>query len=123
MTKTIITCAVTGGIHTPTMSDALPVTPKDIGAQALAAAKAGAAILHLHARKPKTGAPSGDVADFEAYLPDLHAQTDAVLNLTTGGTPTMTVEERLRAATHYRPEMCSFNMGSINFALHMLVGR
>lgn len=123
MQKTIITCAVTGGIHTPTMSDHLPVTPDEIGAQARAAAQAGAAILHLHARDPKTAAPSGAPAHFDAYLPALAAETNAVLNITTGGTPTMTVEERLRAAQHFSPEMCSLNMGSMNFALHTLADR
>ena len=123
MSHTIITCAVTGGIHTPTMSDHLPVTPDAIGAQALAAAEAGAAILHLHARNPVTAAPSGAIADFDTYLPSLFARTDAVLNLTTGGTPSMTIEERLRAAQHFSPEMCSLNMGSINFALHPLADR
>ncbi len=123
MTKTIISCAVTGSIHTPTMSDALPVTPEAIGRSALEAAQAGAAVLHLHARAPKDGAPSGDPEHFRAYLPDLFAATDAVLNITTGGSPTMMVEERLRAARTFRPEMCSLNMGSMNFALHKLADR
>ena len=123
MTKTIISCAITGGIHTPTMSDALPVTPEDIGTSALQAAQAGAAVLHLHARNPQNGAPSGDPAHFRAYLPTLFDATDAVLNITTGGSPSMTVEERLRAARVFRPEMCSLNMGSINFALHKLADR
>ena len=123
MKKTIITCAVTGGIATPTMSDALPATPESIGASAKEAADAGAAILHLHTRNPANGAPSGDIAHFDAYLPELFAGTDAVLNLTTGGSPAMKLEERLRAARHYAPEMCSLNMGSINFALHPLADR
>lgn len=123
MGKTIITCAITGGIATPTMSDALPVTPEAIGTQALDAANAGATILHLHARNPANGAPSGAVEHFAAYLPRLKAQTNAVLNITTGGSPTMSVEERLQAATHFSPEMCSLNMGSINFALHPLADR
>ena len=86
--------------------------------QARDAANAGAAILHLHARDPKNGAPSGDVAHFESFLPKLKSATNAVLNITTGGAPTMSVEERLKAALHFSPEMCSMNMGSMNFALH-----
>lgn len=123
MSKTIITCAITGGIATPTMSDALPVTPTAIGASAKEAADAGAAILHLHTRNPANGAPSGDVAHFEAFLPKLFSETNAVLNLTTGGSPAMGLEERLMAARHFAPEMCSLNMGSINFALHPLADR
>ncbi|MEO9825498.1 MAG: 3-keto-5-aminohexanoate cleavage protein [Paracoccaceae bacterium] len=123
MGKTIITCAITGGIHTPTMSDALPVTPDAIFEQARDAANAGATILHLHARNPQDGAPSGEVAHFESYLPRLKGETNAVLNLTTGGAPTMSVEERLKAALHFSPEMCSINMGSMNFALHTLADR
>ncbi len=123
MKKTIISCAVTGSLHTPTMSDALPVTPEQIGTSALEAAKAGASILHLHARNPQNGAPSGAVEHYEAYLTTLAEGTDAVLNITTGGSPTMTVEERLQAALRFRPEMCSLNMGSLNFALHKLADR
>jgi uncharacterized protein (DUF849 family) len=123
MNKTIISCAITGGIHTPTMSDALPITPEDIGTSALQAAQAGAAILHLHARRPDTGAPSGDPEHFRAYLPRLFQKTDAVINLTTGGSPTMSVEERLMAAQVFQPEMCSLNMGSLNFSLHKLADR
>lgn len=123
MAKTIITCAVTGGIATPTMSDALPVTPESIGASAKEAADAGAAILHLHTRNPKNGAPSGAVEHFAPFLPSLFSQTNAVLNLTTGGSPDMSVKDRLKAAQHYQPEMCSLNMGSINFALHPLADR
>ena len=114
--KIILTCALTGGAHTPTMSDALPITPQDIILQGEAAAKAGAAILHLHARNPEDGKPTGDPAIFSQFLPELQRRTGAVLNLTTGGSATMTVEERLRAARHFRPEMCSLNMGSLNFA-------
>ncbi|MHA7886688.1 beta-keto acid cleavage family enzyme [Roseicyclus sp.] len=123
MTPTIITCAITGGVHTPTMSDALPVTPDQIAASALGAARAGAAILHLHARDPVTAAPSGDPAHYALYLSRLAAGTEAVLNLTTGGSPAMSVPERLRAASQFAPEMCSLNMGSINFALHPLADR
>lgn len=123
MTKTIVTCAVTGGVATPTMSDALPVTPETIGQSAKDAADAGATILHLHTRNPANGAPSGEVAHYEAFLPHLKASTNAVLNITTGGSPDMTIEQRLQAARHFSPEMCSLNMGSINFALHPLADR
>lgn len=123
MTKTIITCAVTGAIHTPTMSDALPVTPDSIAEQAIAAAEAGASILHLHARKPENGAPSVAPEDFRQILPRIKQATNAIVNITTGGSPTMTVEERIPAALKFSPEMCSINMGSMNFALHPLADR
>jgi uncharacterized protein (DUF849 family) len=116
--KVIITCAVTGAIHTPTLSAALPFTPMDIAAQAIAAARAGAAILHLHARHPADGSPTGDPEVFAQFLPQIHTSTDAVINLTTGGSPDMTVEQRLAAALRFQPEMCSLNMGSMNFAFH-----
>ncbi len=114
--KVIITCAVTGGAHTPTMSDALPVTPAEIAEQGIAAVNAGAAILHLHARLPENGMPTGDPDVYAQFLPVLKQRTDAVINLTTGGSATMPVAERLLAATKFHPEMCSLNMGSINFA-------
>src|SRR4030081_1363715 len=116
--KVIITCAVTGAIHTPTLSGALPYKPADIAKQAIDAARAGAAILHLHARDPKEGSPPGRPDVFAEFLPQIHASTDAVINLTTGGSPDMTVEQRLAAALRFRPEMCSLNMGSMNFAFH-----
>lgn len=116
--KVIISCAVTGGIHTPTLSDALPFAPADIAAQAIAAAEAGAAILHLHARDPETGAPTGDPDVYRQFLPVIHQATDAVINLTTGGSPAMSVEDRLAGALAFAPEMCSLNMGSMNFAFH-----
>ncbi len=118
--KVIITCAVTGAIHTPTLSDALPYKPADIAAQAVAAAKAGAAILHLHARNPADGSPTGNPDVFAQFLPVIKEQTDAVINLTTGGSPEMTVEERLAASLRFQPEMCSLNMGSMNFAFHLM---
>lgn len=118
--KVIITCAVTGGIHTPTLSDALPYTPQDIADQAIAAAEAGAAILHLHARDPKDGRPTGDPDVFGQFLPIIKQRTDAVLNLTTGGAPHLSPEERLAAALRFKPEMCSLNMGSMNFAFHLM---
>jgi uncharacterized protein (DUF849 family) len=116
--KVIITCAVTGGVHTPSLSDALPYKPADIARQAIEAAQAGAAILHLHARDPKDGSPTGNPEVYAQFLPRIHAETDAVINLTTGGSPEMIVDERLAGALRFRPEMCSLNMGSINFAFH-----
>lgn len=118
MSKIIITCAVTGGAHTPSMSDALPCTPQEIAQQAIAAAEAGAAILHLHARDPGTGQPTGDPAIYAQFLGVIKQRSDAVVNLTTGGSATMPVDERLKAAARFQPEMCSLNMGSINFAFH-----
>lgn len=117
MKKAIISCAVTGGVHTPTMSDALPITPEQIADDSTAAAQAGAAIIHLHARKPDTGAPTGDPEVFGAFLPIIKQRCDAVINLTTGGSPGMTVQERLAAAERFQPEMCSLNMGTMNFAI------
>jgi uncharacterized protein (DUF849 family) len=114
--KVIITCAVTGSAHVPTMSDALPITPEQIADQAIAAAEAGSAILHLHARDPKDGRPTGDPEVYAQFLSIIKQRTDAVINITTGGAATMTVEERLKAAVKFNPEMCSLNMGSINFA-------
>jgi uncharacterized protein (DUF849 family) len=118
--KVIISCALTGSAHTPTMSDALPITPEEIVAQGLEAAEAGAAILHLHARDPKTGKPTPDPAVFMEFLPRLKQSTDAVLNITTGGSLHMTVQERLAAPLQAKPEMCSLNMGSMNFGLFPL---
>jgi uncharacterized protein (DUF849 family) len=121
--KVIITCAITGGIHTPTMSSALPYTPDDIASQSVAAAEAGASILHLHARDPKDGRPTPDPAVFMQFLPRIKQQTDAVINVTTGGSLSMTVEQRLAAPLIAKPEMCSLNMGSMNFAIHALADR
>jgi uncharacterized protein (DUF849 family) len=121
--KVVITCAVTGSIHTPTMSDALPITPDQIATQAIDAAKAGAAILHLHARDPKDGRPSPDPGVFRQFAPRIKGACDAVINITTGGSVTMTVEERIAAATDLSPEMCSLNMGSMNFALYPMARR
>ena len=123
MPPTIITCAVTGAIHTPTMSDALPVNADMIAEQAIAAAKAGAAILHLHARNPQTGAPSIDPAHFMEFLPRIRAETDAVVNISTGGSLHASIDERLAPAYVASPEMCSMNMGSLNFAIHPLADR
>lgn len=121
--KVVISCAITGSIHTPTMSDALPITPDQIATQAIDAAAAGAAILHLHARDPKDGRPSPDPAVFMQFLPRIKQACDAVINITTGGSVTMTVEERIAAALHCSPEMCSLNMGSMNFALYPMARR
>jgi uncharacterized protein (DUF849 family) len=121
--QVIITCAITGSIHTPTMSDALPVTPTQIADQAIAAAEAGAAILHLHARNPQDGRPTPDPAVFMQFLPRIKQSCDAVINITTGGSVTMTVEERLAAPLQMSPEMCSLNMGSMNFALYPMAAR
>lgn len=115
--KIILTCAITGSIHTPSMSPHLPVTPDQIAASAIEAAEAGASILHLHARDPETGRPSSDIDVFRQFLPRIKGATDAVINLTTGGSSQMTVEQRLSAPAELAPEMCSLNMGSINFGL------
>src|ERR1700689_4160712 len=121
--KTIITCAVTGSIHTPTMSPHLPLTPGEIARQAIEAAEAGASILHLHARDPRDGRPTPDPAVFMEFLPRIKQATDAVVNITTGGAVTMTVEQRISAALQLSPEMCSMNMGSMNFALYPMAKR
>lgn len=121
--KVIISCAITGGVHTPTMSDALPVTPSEIARQSIDAAEAGAAIIHLHARVPETGAPTGDPDVFGHFLPVIKQRTDAVINITTGGSPTMSVQDRLAASARFQPEMCSLNMGSMNFAFFPAAAR
>lgn len=121
--KVIISCAVTGAIHTPSMSPHLPVTPAEIIQQSLDAAAAGATILHLHARDPQTGRPTQDPNAFRAFLPQLKQATGAVLNLTTGGSPHMTVEERMRPAAELKPEVASLNMGSMNFGLYLMLDR
>ena len=115
MSKVIISCAVTGAIHTPSMSDHLPITPEQIAQSSIEAAEAGAAIIHLHARDPETGEPTPDPAVFMRFLPTIKQSTDAVLNITTGGGLKMTLEERLAAPMQAKPEMCSLNMGSMNF--------
>jgi len=115
--KVIITCAMTGGIHVPTMSDYLPVTPEEIAQQSIDAANAGASILHLHARDPENGRPTSDPEIFNKFLPVIKDATNAVINITTGGGLQMTVDQRLEAPLKFKPEMCSLNMGSMNFAL------
>ena len=121
--KVIISCALTGGIHTPTMSPALPVSPDMLAEQGVAAAQAGAAILHVHARDPRDGRPTPDPAAYMAFLPRLKEGCEAILNITTGGGLNMTVDDRLKAPVMLRPEMCSLNMGSMNFAIYPLADR
>ena len=116
--KVIITCAVTGSIHTPTMSAHLPVTPGQIADSAAAAADAGAAILHLHARDPENGQPIPDPAIFRRFLPKIKSRTGAIINITTGGAHTMSIDQRLAGPLELKPEMCSLNMGSMNFGLY-----
>ena len=121
--KVVITCAVTGAIHTPSMSPHLPVTPDEIVADAVKAAEAGAAVLHLHARDPETGRPDQTPEAFGRFLPRIKQSTNAVLNLTSGGSPFMRVEERVKPAAQFKPEVASLNMGSINFGLYHLLDR
>lgn len=121
--KVIITCAVTGAIHTPSMSPYLPVTPDEIVEAALGAAEAGAAILHLHARDPETGRPDQSPEAFAPFLSRIKQATNAVVNLTTGGSPFMKVDERVRPAAEWKPEVASLNMGSMNFGLFPMLNR
>ncbi len=123
MAKVIISCASTGSMHTPTMSPFLPITPQQIAEQSIAAAKAGAAILHLHARDPVDGRPTALPEVFMQFLPQIHAATDAVINISTGGGPGMSMEDRLKAAVAVSPELCSLNMGTVNPALYPLAPR
>ena len=113
----IITCAATGGIHTPTMSPYLPITPREIATAAIEAAEAGASIIHLHARDPETGKPDHRPETFMQFLPVIKQSTDAVINVSTGGGLGMTIDERLAAAMRAKPEMASLNMGSMNFGI------
>ncbi len=121
--KVIITCAITGAIHTPTMSPHLPVTPTQIAEAAIGAAQAGAAIVHLHARNPQTGRPDQSPEAFGAFLPRIKQASDVVINLTTGGSPAMRVEERVLPSQTFKPEVASLNMGSMNFGLYPMLGR
>jgi uncharacterized protein (DUF849 family) len=121
--KVIISCAITGAIHTPTMTPHLPIQPSEIAEQAIQAAHAGAAILHLHARDPENGRPTSDPDVFMQFLPRIKQSTDAVLNITTGGGLGMSIEQRIAAARRAQPEMCSLNMGSMNFGLFPLLDR
>ncbi len=119
--KVIVTCAITGAIHTPSMSPYLPITPDEIAKQAIDAAKAGAAIIHLHARDPEDGRPTSDPDVFARFLPVIKAETDAIINVTTGAGLGMSLEDRVAAVLKSQPEMCSLNMGSFNFALFHLL--
>ena len=121
--KVIISCAVTGSIHLPSSTPHLPITGDEIAESAIGAARAGAAIVHLHARNPDTGQPAGDPELFGKFLPRIAAETDVVVNITTGGGHGMTVEERTRAARTFKPELCSLNMGSMNFGLFPMLDR
>jgi uncharacterized protein (DUF849 family) len=123
MAKIIISCAITGSIHTPSMSPYLPVSAAQIAQSAIGAAQAGAAILHLHARDPVTGQPSSAPEHWQGFLPQIAAASDAVVNMTTGGSAVMTLEQRLAAPKQMQPEMCSLNMGSMNFALYPMAAR
>ncbi len=123
MSKVIISCAITGSIHTPTMSPHLPWTPDQIAGQAVDAAKAGAAILHLHARNPQNGAPAGDPKTFRQFVPRIKERCDAVVNITTGGGLGMAVADRIAAALDLKPEMCSLNMGSMNFGIFPMAAK
>lgn len=121
--KVIVTCAVTGSIHTPSMSPHLPVTPQEIADAAIGAAEAGASVVHLHARDPKTGAPDQSPERYSEFLQVIKQRTDCVINITTGGAPTMSVEERLRPVAQFKPEIASLNMGSMNFGLYPMLER
>jgi len=121
--RVIITCAVTGSIHTPTMSPHLPITPNEIADAAIGAAEAGAAIVHLHARDPRDGRPDQSPEAFAPFLKVIKQRTGVVVNITTGGAPTMAIEERVRPAATFKPEVASLNMGSMNFGLYPMLAR
>jgi uncharacterized protein (DUF849 family) len=123
MSKVILSCAITGAVHTPSMSPHLPVTPDEIALQAIDAARAGASILHLHARDPDSGKPTPDPRVFMQFLPRIKQSTDAVVNITTGGGQGMSIDERLAAATYASPELCSLNMGSMSFGMFPMLER
>jgi uncharacterized protein (DUF849 family) len=121
--KVIVTCAVTGAVHVPSQSPYLPITPEQIAENAVGAAEAGAAILHLHARNPENGRPTPEPGMFMNFLPEIKERTEAVINITTGGGQGMTLEQRLAAAMRAKPEMCSLNMGSMNFGRYPIASR
>jgi 3,5-dioxohexanoate:acetyl-CoA acetone transferase len=121
--KVVITCAVTGSIHTPSMSPHLPVTPEEIADEAVSAAEAGASVVHLHARNPQDGRPDQSPEAFEPFLKIIKQRSDVVVNLTTGGSPFMPIEERIQPAAHWQPEIASLNMGSMNFGLFPMLNR
>jgi uncharacterized protein (DUF849 family) len=119
----IISCAITGAVHTPTMNPHLPITPKEIASQSIEAAEAGAAVLHLHARDPNSGKPTPDPSVFMQFLPPIAEATDAIINITTGGGQGMSLDERLAAPLRASPELCSLNMGSMNFGMYPMLAR
>ena len=121
--KVIISCAVTGSIHTPSMSPYLPITASEIAEAAIGAAEAGAAIVHLHARDPETGLPDQSPERFEPFLRAIKQRSDCVVNITTGGAPTMSIGERLKPVAAFKPEVASLNMGSMNFGLYPMLDR
>jgi uncharacterized protein (DUF849 family) len=121
--KVIITCAVTGSIHTPSMSPHLPITPEEIADAAIGAAEAGAAVVHLHARNPQDGRPDQSPEAFAPFLKVIKQRSNVVVNITTGGSPTMSIEERVRPAATFKPEIASLNMGTMNFGLYPMLGR
>jgi len=123
MSKVIISCAITGAVHTPSMSPFLPVTPAEIATQAIEAAEAGAAVLHLHARDPETGKPTPDPRVFMEFLPRIKEGTEAIVNITTGGGQGMSLAERLAAPLQASPELCSLNLGSMNFGMYPMLAR
>src|SRR5882757_11105951 len=123
MSKVVVSCAVTGAVHTPSMSPYLPVTPAEIASQAIEAAEAGASVLHLHARDPETGKPTPDPEVFMQFLPAIRQSTDAVINITTGGGMGMSIDERLAGALRASPELCSLNMGSMNFGMYPMLDK
>src|SRR5438309_1454940 len=121
--KVVITCAVTGSIHTPTMSPHLPITAQEIADAAIGASEAGAAVVHLHARDPKDGRPDQSPDAFAPFLKVIKQRANVVVNITTGGAPTMAIEERVRPAATFKPEVASLNMGSMNFGLYPMLAR
>jgi uncharacterized protein (DUF849 family) len=123
MNKVIITCAITGSIHTPSMSPHLPITPEEIAASAIGAAEAGASMVHLHARDPVDGRPTQDPNMYRQFVPQIKAASDVIINITSGGSPKMPVEERLQPALQLKPEVASLNMGSMNFGLYEMLDR
>ncbi|MFZ1479283.1 MAG: 3-keto-5-aminohexanoate cleavage protein, partial [Paracoccaceae bacterium] len=123
MSKIIISCAITGSIHTPSMSPHLPVTADQIATQAIDAANAGATVLHLHARDPANGRPSADPAHWMGFLPRIKAGCGSIVNMTTGGSAIMSLDQRLAAPIQAKPELCSLNMGSMNFVLYPMLGK
>jgi 3,5-dioxohexanoate:acetyl-CoA acetone transferase len=121
--KVIVSCAITGAIHVPSLTPHLPITPDQIAENAIGAAEAGAAIVHLHARDPEDGRPTPDPEVFAQFLPEIGAASDVVINITTGGGHGMSLEERTAAARRFQPELCSLNMGSMNFGLFPMLDR